>query len=713
MSVAHDNAPALPGRPARARFAWRAVRVPRRSTLFALAIYIAYAIHLTWPVVIHLGDTVYGAPGDLTGSIAILREMLQGHLNPFAPGTLHDFNAPEGLPIDWRFNLSQWPLIGSFYVVGLVAGAAAAYSIVTLVGYVLSGLAMFLLVRRITRNVWASLIVGWAFAFYPFAELNGQGHNAHVFGCVFVFMVYRGLVAHEKPTIRNGVYLGLATILAMAFNPYFILFGAVLLAVIAVWEAGYGLIAGRDWQRVKVMAVAAVIGAGYAAVLAAVTLGSAGGSGSSPLREHSSTELTVYSARVAEYVVPPSGNVVVGGHTQSYLASHLHGSNASENTLYLGVTLLLLALAALVLGFRRRGEKRQWYLLGLFLAIGVVAFVFSAPPKVNIGPLTLPTPSDFISQVTSTWRAYSRFVIVVMLATCLLAGMGLAYLSERLGRIGGLVLLAAATVLVPLDLINEQHPKAVSTLSDQPVYQYLESQPKGILAQYPLYPNGYGDYGELLFQGFHNDPILNGYGGTAQEPRDLSLANLAAPATVPSLATLGVKYILVTDVPVAPPVVTPGTPPARDVQLLGRGKYGGSTGTVYKITAKPAALSSGGGNFGPTEGTPPDLGQWLMGPTGTIDVRAACQSCAGVVRFSLATLIHARTVTVRNAAGRVVWRKKIAPGIQVKAAVPVQVTGGAGRLTVTADPGIEQVPGPDPRSVSVMMMSLRAKVPTR
>jgi hypothetical protein len=702
------------GNRSRARSWTRAVTRPAWSTVLALGVYLAYALHLTWPVILHLGDQVYGAPGDLTGSIAMLREMLHEHRFPFVPGTLHDFNAPEGLPIDWRFNLSQWPLLGALWLIGLVVGATAAYSLVTLFGYVASGMAMFLLVRKVTRNAWAALIVGWAFAFYPFAELNGQGHNAHVHGWVFVLIVWRGLALHEKPTVRNAVWLGLASVLAMASNPYFILFGAVVLATFGVWELGYAWVNGRDRQRIKVVLIAGVIGAGYALVLAALTLSSNGASGNTPLRTHSPEELTVYSARAAEYVVPPAGNLIVGGHTRHYVETHLHGSNWSENTLYIGISTILFALAGLILGLRRKGERRQRYQLGLFAAIAVVAFVFSAPPHVGLGPITVPTPSELISHVTSTWRAYSRFVIVVMMGACLLAGMGLAYLAESLGRVGGIALLAVATVIVPLDLINRQEPKPVSVLADQPVYKVLEAQPRGIVAQYPLYPSGTGKYGDIFFQGYHDMPVLNGYVGTAQEARDQALQDLSDPETVPKLATLGVKYIVATTEPVEPPVVAAGKPPAKDVVKLGEGKYGGASGVVYKIIAKPKPIVTGGGGFGPVE-TPArtQAVQWLTGEQGSVDVRAACGSCTGTVRFGLQTLLHPRTFTVRDGSGRVVLRRTVAPGGGVKVSAPIAVRKGAGRLTITVQPGVEAIPGPDPRSASVLLINPRVKVPAR
>jgi hypothetical protein len=708
MSSTTDEEELARPKPLQVRTAWSRARLPRPSTLLALAVYVAYAVYLTWPVVLHLGDTIYGQEGDLTGSIALLREMLEGHHNPFLPGTLQDFNAPEGLPIDWRVNLSQWPLLGFMYLIALVVGATAAYSIATLLGYIASGLGMFLLVRKLTGNAWASLIVGWAFAFYPFAEINGQGHNAHVHGWVFVLVVWRALTLHEKPTVRNGILLGFAAALAMAFNPYFLLFAAVLLATLAVSETIYAWINGRDWQRIKVTVIACTIGLGYAIALAALTLGT--DSGSSPLRDHPKEALTVYSARALEYVVPPAGNILFGDDTASYLAAHSHGSNPSENTLYVGVTMILLALAGLGLGLRRLGPRRQWFALGAAAAIVVVAFVFSAPPKVDVGPALLPTPADVISQMTSTWRAYSRFVIVVMLGTSLLAGFGLAYLSERLGRRGGIVLLAVATVLVPLDLINRHPYKVTTTLTDQPAFKVLERQPRGIVAQYPLYPNGYGAYVDIFYQGYHDMPVLNGYGGTPQESRDLRLASLAAPEAVPQLAAIGVKYLVVTDEPTQPPVVAPGKPPARDVQVLGRGKLGGWNATVYRVMAKPKTLIFGGAGFGPPEGAAPNLAQWLAAPDGEIEVRAGCQACSGTIRFTLQTLVRPRTVTVRDGAGHVLWRKVVTPGTDTKVAVPLTLAGGKGTLDVSTTPGIEEVPGPDPRSVSILLIGLRTNI---
>ena len=196
-------------------------------------VYALFTVFLTWPLLPHLGSAAYldqTSPhgGDLSGSIAQLRELVDGRHNPFAPGRQHDFDAPSGLGIRWALNLASFSSNGLLYLLALAFGATVAYGVFTVLGYAASGLAMFLLVRHLTRDSWIALVCGWAFAFYPFVVVTGE-HPQFVHGWVFVVMFWRFLRLYEEPSMRNGVWAGLASILALSWTQQFILIGGIAL----------------------------------------------------------------------------------------------------------------------------------------------------------------------------------------------------------------------------------------------------------------------------------------------------------------------------------------------------------------------------------------------------------------------------------------------------------------------------------------------------
>src|ERR1700691_5070443 len=144
-------------------------RSARFQLVLAVAVYAGFACVVTWPLVLHITHSVYAISGDPFGTMAIYRELVNHHINPFLPGTLHQFAAPEGIPIPWPRNLASAPGVLSLYLLTAFFGdAAPALSLYTLAGYILTGTITFLFARRVTGNAWAALIAGWIFAFYPF-----------------------------------------------------------------------------------------------------------------------------------------------------------------------------------------------------------------------------------------------------------------------------------------------------------------------------------------------------------------------------------------------------------------------------------------------------------------------------------------------------------------------------------------------------------------
>jgi hypothetical protein len=702
MSAAATPEAARAGAGPRAPLALGNVRVRGALEISLVTLlYFGFACYLTWPLVTGLSHIIYGAPGDPYGTMAFYRELVDHHHNPFLPGSISQFSAPAGQPIPWPRDLASLPGVGTFYLLTAAFGVAAADGLYILLGYTLTGLVTYLFVRRLVGRRWPALIAGWAFAFYPFAVINGQGHLDLIQGWVLVLGVWRMIELMWAPTRRNGILAGLAVALGMWWTPYFILFGgvafaaALLVAVLVAWRER------RLRAALVPYAVATAIVLVFAGFLA--VLSTKGAASSIGVRTNGVQALNTYSARPLEYVIPDAESPLFGGRTEHYLLTHLHGSNETEATLYVGVSVILLALVALWALVRRRLDRRVAQAALVLLAVALAALLTSAPPEGRVLGVTIPFPSHLIAQVTSTWRVYSRFVIVVMLALSALAAIGLTVLAGRRTR-WMLVVMLAATVIVPLDLWARLGGRT-NELAAPPIYKTLARQPPGLVAEYPLTPAGSNNYGDVYFQNVHEKPMINGYlEGSAEERRALSLADLADPATAGRLAALGVRYVLVDAAPPGYGLPPPGTPGAG-FRLIEHEPYA----DLYAVTAAPSslALPAAGEGFASTEPGPGYTFNWLEQPSGQIELAGGCTRCEGILTMTVAAFARPRTVTVEDAAGHVLLRRLV--GGPTPLQVPLRFSRRT-TVTVSANPGPQSIEatigGTDPRSVSVQVGAL-------
>jgi hypothetical protein len=680
-------------------------RHPRWELPLAVAAYLAYSLFLTWPLVLHPGSSVFGPGGsDVWGQLGLMQALDMQGANPFEPGRLPNLAAPEGLAIPYALDVVTWPSTATLQGLTTIVGAVAAMNVFVIAGFVLNGTSMFLLTRRLAGSSGAAFVAGFALAFFPFvvSEARLHQHYSHVW--VFVLLAWRLLELADRPGLRNGVFAGMAAVLALSWTPYFALFGfAVYLPFVA--RDGLRVLRGAA-LRPRLVGHAASAGVVFAALAVyALVARSAPGDPSAP---RPITDAYIYSSRPLELVLPDPDNPIFGGLAHHYLAGDTRGGVGLTLTGYVGVSLLVLAAVALWAAARKRLDPTRRGVVGVFAGVALAGALVTAPPTADVGPLRLYFPAWLVYQVTDAFRVFSRAVVIVELGVCVLAAIGLACLLRTWphGSIGRAAAVLGITAIVAVDL-SAPPPTRNTRIPTPAVYATLARQhPRGIVAEYPMVRAVIPDYEPAFFQPLHGQPILNGYAfGSDQEARALGLARLDDPRTPGRLRLLGVRHVVVDERPSGRADVPPVPPPARGLQLIDRAEGR----ALYRITS-PVARSFvlGGSGFFPPGGVPE--WQWANRADVNLLVTASCASCVGTLHLRAASLARPRTLVIRDAQRARLAQIPLPVGAPIAITVPLRFARRTS-LRLEVAPGTAAVPGTqrsrDPRTFGLLLSDTR------
>lgn len=423
-----------------------------------------------------------------------------------------------------------------------------AFNLVLALASMLSGAFTYALIYALTKRSLPSAIGGLAYMVLPFYIAMSQHYFTLARVEVFPLFLLALVWFLKHPRWHTAGWILLAQFVSFSVNPHYGLFNLlILLGFLAVFLFYRG---EHGWARPT---VARAGGLSALAGLAAATgiprfLSVAQEAGEFALGEPFE-QLHVYSARVWDYFVPPAHHPLLGRFTRGFIEANIHDSFVHVQTLYLGITVVMLATLGAWWLWRSRDPEHRF--LGVFLPVMAVgAFLFSMPPTVELFGLQLPMPGLLLYQILPMFRVYARFGVVVAMATIVLAGFGMAWVLERVrfkktvtALLGGLILLEFLPTPQYVDL---SRPPAV--------YEWLAEQDDVVaIAEYPLHwpPEKVGDhlnlwdlYEYMLWQRVHRKPMFNG------EPEKhldmalkLQLGNLADPNVPARLGWLGVTHI--------------------------------------------------------------------------------------------------------------------------------------------------------------------------
>jgi hypothetical protein len=534
---------------------------PGVNIALVLLYFTGITILMTWPLVEKMGDHLLGYVGDNIYFVWLIdwfkRALFELHVSPFFVPFL---NYPEG----WSLAYTEIAPVMVVMAIpfALVGGATFGYNAVLMLTFILAGLGMYLWIKRLTNSKAAGLVAGTIYAFVPYHMAHALIGHFHIMGVQwfpFYFMgFYEILRCREKnwkDAVLAGVFLGFIALTSIYYTYMALLISALLIVLYLVFFDRHQFVNRHFWLNISIFIASGlpllVLGA-----LPFINL-----SGQGLMRDFPLEYSVRYSASVTDFILPSTDHFLWGG----WIGAHFDRSQWIEATLYLGVVSSILALLAFIMRKQVKDRRVLWLsiiggVVTFILALGLNLYWLNQPVTISLplflqsilGRETLPArmPGYFLYLYLPFYakmRVWMRFGIYVLLFLSSLAGLGAAWLIQKVPKKWSVLLTIVLVVLVIFEFYPGPY-SAFFSVSGRPVDYWLAEQPgEGAVAQFPFELESVQEY--IYFQGIYKKPYLGGFFNAFPPPQFLAIQpvmeTFPEKASIDLLKQLGVQYILV------------------------------------------------------------------------------------------------------------------------------------------------------------------------
>lgn len=503
--------------------------------MVVLALYLALALVMTWPLASQLSRAIPGDSFDGWQNYWNLWWMRQAwlvnHQSPYVTSILH---FPTGA--DLRFQ-TMAPFNGlAFLNVQLATNVFVAYNLAVLFSFVAGGYGGYLLALYALRTArgprqqpslarhGAAFVAGVVFAFSPY-------HFAHLLGHLqlialqwlpfFALYLLRGLdrslagqPPHRSDWLADAGKAALFLALVGLCDWYYVMYCLLLTAVVLVVRL---LQRQLTWRSVRLAAGAFGLAAlMLAPLLLPLVQGARAWTGTSLLRDYSET--VTLSADLLAFVTPQAFHPLWGDWAAA--RSAVFTASRSEYSVFAGYTVLILAGVAILA--MRTSDRRG---VTLWAASALTFFVLALGPVLHVAGQTAVLPGGGAVPLPYRWlydllpfmkltRSVSRLDVMVMLSLGVLAAFGLmalsSWLDQRWARARwrpAVLAPAVATALIVFEFLPAPYPMSPP---DTPAWYETLAQDPSDAAVLNL-PANWPRPGYLLYQTVHGKPLTTGY----------------------------------------------------------------------------------------------------------------------------------------------------------------------------------------------------------
>lgn len=505
-----------------------------RPHLFALLGYLALALVVTYPAVLHFTTQV---PGDLLAdrdqnlwNLWWAKQAISLGTNPFHTGLLY---YPYGVDLYYHTLALPLGLIG--LLPQLLFGLPAAYNTVLIAAFTLSGygafrLALLFLHPSTPLRLFAAFLGGVVFAFTPYTldALKGQPEVLSLQWMPFYAEMWIRAVRqannHDETTAgkRPWWFYALLAAVFMALAAYSSLYYAVYLVIFTIAHGAYTLLAALRHPGPKPAASRIITNlirplAATAIVTLALTLPLLAGL----IADRGNPRFAVaadpqhrlaHSADLLSFFAPPHDHLLFGTWQDQ--------PGVKEPLLHdyvgLGYVALALALIGVVAGWRSPGTK-------FWAGLALLSLVLAMGPELQINrqAMGIPLPFALLDKLPGmdAIAKPERFVVLTRLCMGVLAAVGASWtiskvLSSRPAAQRARQAIAPSVALLTLLLIElPMHPRYIDPLDDLSKYSALMPPgASGAWMELPFATQQVEETGRrMLYQTAHEQPIMAGY----------------------------------------------------------------------------------------------------------------------------------------------------------------------------------------------------------
>ncbi|HYM22882.1 MAG TPA: hypothetical protein VEU08_06730 [Vicinamibacterales bacterium] len=462
----------------------------RRFLVRTLLLYTLLTAVMTYPQVLHLRDGVHDDGDPLLNAWTLA---WVAHALPTAPAHVFAANIfyPERRTLAYSETLIA-PGVAAAPLRWIGVGPILVYNIVFLSGFIVSGVGVALLVRRLTERPAAGVLAGLVFAFLPYRIDHYPHLQLQQTQCLpFALWAFHRLLASGR--LRDGILFGALTagqvLSCMYYGLFLVPYFTVVCGTMLIVRWMRNPLAAR--RTIAALAVSAAIAGATVFPVAKAYLGAR-----EVVGERKADEVVAGSATLWNYLGPPDENVV--------FASAFSRFAEPERRLFPGF--IALALAIVGLARARGGSAQLAYALGLLLAVDV---------SLGFNGITYRALYDHVLPFRGL-RIPARMGIIAGFSLAILAGYGAAWIGDRirpqraagwsLAAIGALMLVEYASRPIDLMIVPTQPPAVYADM-----VRDVGDTPTAALAEFPAGDRDDPTY--LYYSTFHWQHLVNGYSG--------------------------------------------------------------------------------------------------------------------------------------------------------------------------------------------------------
>ncbi len=530
----------------------------RPKHCISIVVYLLLALIVFAPITAHMSSLAPGTGGDTYQNLWGLWWV------PYATFKLHTSI--------WFTNLLFWP-VGTNLAYQTMAPIGAiltspfqaisvpfAYNVLFFTGFVLSGIAMFILADYITGNQYASFFAGLVFAFSSFHVAQALGHidwmNIEWVPLALYFFIR---MVKDKNKYIYGIGLAASFVLATFMGDIeqgvmLVLLLAVVFVMYAVYKNTRRLLLDRRfWYAAAIFIVLAFVIGSFGFIPIIRTITSPGGlSNANYLNTIQENEL--WSDPILSFFLPSYFNGIF--HDASLGYYNIFAGDPPERVAYIGYSVILLMAIGIYKNFK---ETRLWLVIGLLFGWMTLG------PYVQLGAFN-PSSTGGIPGLYYLYhsipglnvvREPDRFYLVFSVATAILAAIGFKSLLELVkertaagqGRnyrymcIGLLSVFSIIFLIESTGFMTSQLAQVATTPIYVPRFYYLISnltQNFSVMqlpslqssnVSFPALAIGQATY----YTSVSHKPIVGGYVGRENLTQELSLSYLPLAAASTNL----------------------------------------------------------------------------------------------------------------------------------------------------------------------------------